>query len=65
MKLLVDAVQSSRFITAKKSNELIKKLSALTRAHQSRGLMRQVVVTSIHELCISSINHLINTNLLC
>ena len=30
LKLLVDAVQSSRFITEKKSEELIEKLSTLT-----------------------------------
>ena len=29
LKLLVDAVQSSKFLTEKKSNELIKKLSGL------------------------------------
>lgn len=44
LKLLVDAVQSSRFITAKKSNELIKKLSSLSSVHQAKELKRQVVV---------------------
>lgn len=44
LKLLVDAVQSSRFITAKKSEELIKKLSSLTSIHQSKQLKRQVYV---------------------
>lgn len=42
LKLLVDAVQSSHFITAKKSNELIKKLSALASVHQAKQLKRQV-----------------------
>lgn len=42
LKLLVDAVQSSRFITAKKSNELIKKLSSLSNNHQARQLKRQI-----------------------
>ncbi|MCL2639181.1 MAG: WYL domain-containing protein, partial [Oscillospiraceae bacterium] len=41
-KLLVDAVQSSRLITVKKSNELIKKLSKLTSKTQSKHLNRQV-----------------------
>lgn len=45
LKLLVDAVQSSRFITYKKSHELIKKLSSLTSTHQARQLRRQVFVT--------------------
>ena len=44
LKLLVDAVQSSRFITAKKSEELIRKLSSLTSNHQARQLKRQVYV---------------------
>jgi len=45
LKLLVDAVQSSRFITAKKSSELIKKLSAHASVHQAKELKRQVVIT--------------------
>lgn len=44
LKLLVDAVQSSRFITEKKSNELIKKLGKLTSKHQASQLQRQVYV---------------------
>lgn len=44
LKLLVDAVQSSRFITARKSNELIKKLSSLTSVYQAKELKRQVVM---------------------
>ena len=42
LKLLVDAVQSSRFITGKKSEELISKLSALTSKAQAQNLKRQV-----------------------
>lgn len=34
LKLLVDAVQASRFITLKKSRELIKKLSRQASVHQ-------------------------------
>ena len=44
LKLLVDAVQSCRFITNKKSEELIKKLSSLTSAAQAKQLRRQVFV---------------------
>jgi len=43
LKLLVDAVQSSRFITRKKSNELINKLSSLTSTYQATQLRRQVI----------------------
>lgn len=42
VKLLVDAVESSRFITRKKSAELIAKLSALASSHQAKALDRPV-----------------------
>lgn len=43
LKLLVDAVQASRFVTAKKSRELISKLEALTSRSEAGQLHRQVV----------------------
>jgi len=45
LKLLVDAVQSSRLITPKKSDELIQKLSSLTSVAQAKQLKRQVFVS--------------------
>ena len=45
LKLLVDAVQSSRFITEKKSAELITKLSSLTSEAQAADLKRHIFVT--------------------
>jgi len=44
LKLLVDAVKSSRFITEKKSEELIAKLSSLTSQSQAQNLKRQIHV---------------------
>ena len=44
LKLLVDAVQSSRFLTGKKSDGLIRKLESLASVHQARQLQRQVYV---------------------
>ena len=44
LKLMVDAVQSSRFITAKKSAGLIKKIAALGSVHQAKELNRHVFV---------------------
>lgn len=44
LKLLVDAVQSSRFITQKKSDALIRKIEKLTSRYEARKLQRQVVV---------------------
>ncbi len=45
LKLLVDAVQSSKFITVKKSRELIKKLESLTSAGDAKQLQRQVYIS--------------------
>ena len=45
VRLLVDAVQSSRFLTRKKSEELIKKLRSLTSRHQSSALSHTVSVS--------------------
>lgn len=44
LKLLVDAVQASKFITTKKSNELIKKLEALTSENDAKQLQRNVFI---------------------
>lgn len=44
LKLLVDAIQSSRFITARKSKDLIRKLSSLISRYDANSLQRQVYV---------------------
>ena len=44
LKLLVDAVQSSKFITEKKSRSLISKLEGLLSCHEAGQLQRQVYV---------------------
>lgn len=46
LKLLVDAVQCSKFITYKKSNELIKKIESLASSYQAALLHRQVYVAN-------------------
>lgn len=46
LKLLVDAVQSSKFITSRKSRDLIGKLETLCSRAEARQLHRQVVVTN-------------------
>ena len=45
LKLLVDSVQSSRFITEKKSRSLIKKLEGLVSRYDAGELHRGVVIT--------------------
>ena len=44
LKLLVDAVEAAQFITEKKSEALIEKLSSLTSTHNSEKLCRTIVL---------------------
>ena len=46
LKLLADAVSSSRFLTKKKSDELIKKIEKLTSVYEAKQIKRQVFVTN-------------------
>lgn len=45
LKLLVDAIQSSKFITERKTNALIKKLEQLVSQYEAVKLQRQVYVS--------------------
>ena len=45
LKLLVDAIQSSKFITERKTNALIKKLEQLVSKYEAMKLQRQVYVS--------------------
>lgn len=45
LKLLVDAIQSSKFITEKKSEQLIKKLESFASNYEAKQLQRQVYVS--------------------
>lgn len=69
LKLLVDVVQASKFITEKKSNELIGKLEKQASHFQARELQRHVYVTSraktVNESIyynVDAINQAINMN---
>lgn len=46
LKLLVDSVQASKFITHKKTVSLIKKIEGLSSVYQARQLSRQVFVVN-------------------
>ncbi len=46
LKLLVDSVQASKFITQKKSMELISKIEKLTSRANAQKLQRQVFITN-------------------
>lgn len=46
LKVLVDVVQASRFITKAKSEKLIQKLEKLTSTYEAKKLHRQVFVTN-------------------
>lgn len=45
LKLLVDSVQAARFITERKSRQLIRKLESLVSVHEARHLHRQVLIS--------------------
>lgn len=45
LKLLVDSVQASKFITEKKSSELIKKIEGMVSKYEASQLQRQVIVS--------------------
>lgn len=46
LKLLADAVSSSRFLTERKSSELLKKIENLSSVHEAKQIQRQVYVTN-------------------
>ena len=58
LKLLVDAIQSSKFITHSKSLKLIKKLERLVSENDGRQLQREVYVTN----CVKTLNEQIYYN---
>lgn len=45
LKLLVDSVQSAKFITDKKSKDLIRKLESLVSKYEAKQLHRQVIIS--------------------
>lgn len=57
LKLLVDSVQSSKFITDKKSNELIRKLESLASKYDAKLLQRQVIISGRVKTMNESIYH--------
>ncbi len=61
LKLLVDAVQSSRFITTRKSRSLIKKLEQMAGKHDAGKLQRQVYVAGRIKTVNESIYYSIDT----
>lgn len=69
LKLLIDAVESSKFITAGKSRALVNKLSSLGSSHVAASLKRNVSCEGRIKpgneriyLIIDAINEAINTN---
>ncbi len=46
VKMLVDIVQAARFLTPKKSREMIRKLEGLVSNHQARQLQRNLLVSA-------------------
>ncbi|MGN0564187.1 MAG: helix-turn-helix transcriptional regulator, partial [Candidatus Heritagella sp.] len=61
LKLLVDCVQSSKFITERKSRELIKKLESLVSKHNASQLQRQVILSGRVKAMNESIYYSVDT----
>jgi predicted DNA-binding transcriptional regulator YafY len=61
LKLLVDAVSASKFITEKKSRDLVKKIELLGSIHEAKDLHRQVVVQGRAKAENESIYYTIDT----
>ena len=61
LKLLVDAIQSSKFITERKSNTLIKKLERLVSKYDAQKLQRQVYVSGRIKTMNESIYYAVDT----
>lgn len=61
LKLLVDAIQSSRFITARKSRQLIRKIEGLTSQYHAQDLQRQVFVAGRIKTMNESIYYNVDT----
>ncbi|MEG2833153.1 MAG: WYL domain-containing protein [Ruthenibacterium sp.] len=61
LKLLVDAVQSSKFLSARKSRALIHKLEGLASRYEAQALQRQVYVTNRVKSMNESVYYSIDT----
>ena len=61
LKLLIDAVSSSRFITEKKSKELVKKISRLASENQQDDLRRHISATNRVKSENEAIYYTVNT----
>ncbi len=62
LKMLIDSVQASRFLTEKKSRDLIRKLNSLCSEYEADGLRRQLYVSnrrkSANERIFYNVDHL-------
>ena len=61
LKLLIDAVESSKFITTKKSKELIAKLSTLVSRHQIKDLNRDNYLMQVRKPKNEKIYYIVDT----
>lgn len=59
--VLADAVASSRFLTQKKSKELLKKIQSLTSEHKAKDLRRMVYVSNRTKTFNEQIYYAINS----
>ena len=69
LKLLIDAVESSKFISAKKSEQLVAKISKFAGSHKGNELKRNIFpegrIKLVNEqilLIVDAVNEAINSN---
>lgn len=62
LKLLVDAIQSSKFITERKTNALIRKLEKMVSKYDAQKLQRQVYVSGRIKTMNESIYYTVNVD---
>ena len=61
LKLLIDAISSSRFISQNKSNELTKKLTSLANNYDQKNLKRHVYATNRIKASNESLLYIVDT----
>lgn len=61
LKILIDSVQASKFITPKKSKIIVNKLKTLTSENRAKGLTREVIIAPVkaeNENVLYNVDHI-------
>ncbi len=61
LKILIDSIQASKFITPKKSKQIVTKLKTLTSEYRAKDLAREVIISPVkaeNEAVIYNVDHI-------